>query len=111
MRDSGKDIGIIWYTAEDSKVCPRCQYLAGRWFDAKEAYDIASKFHPHCRCPAHFDVGTPDEALVGPIPDYKPGTAQDVYRDLGIEGLISKRISRARDIVERGKPAEHARSN
>ena len=106
---NSNNIGIIWYTAEDSRVCKICSYLAGRWFDAKQAYDLAAKVHPGCRCPAHFDVGTPDEALSGPIPDYKPGTAQDIYRDLNISGLVQAREKRARDIVSRGKPANYAR--
>ena len=105
------DIGIIWYNAEDAKVCQRCLYLSGRWFDAKEAYALASTIHPNCRCSAYFDVGTPDEALVGPIPGYKPGTAQDVYSDLHVDGLVAARNRRARSIIERGKPKEYARSN
>lgn len=105
------NIGIIWYTAEDARVCKRCLYLSGRWFDAKEAYALASTIHRNCRCSAHFDVGTPDEALVGPIPGYKPGTAQDVYRDLHVDGLVSARDKRAREIIARGKPKEYARPN
>jgi hypothetical protein len=106
------DIGIIWYTAEDRRVCSKCLYLAGRWFDAKQAYALAASVHGGtgtCRCPAHFDIGTPNEALVGPIPGYQPGTAQDVYRDLNIEGLSSTRIRRARSIIEKSKPKEYAR--
>jgi hypothetical protein len=101
------DIGIIWLNSEDERVCKVCLYLAGRWFDAHEAYDIASKVHGGsntCRCPPHFDVGVPREALVGPIPDYKPGTSADV-----LSGLAQTRINLSRNIVARGKPAEYAR--
>jgi hypothetical protein len=98
------DIGVIWYNARDAKVCPKCLYLSGRWFDAKQAYEIAATIHPNCRCPAHFDVGTPDEALVGPLPDYKPGAISDVYRDLNINGLTKERVARARRLNERGNP-------
>jgi hypothetical protein len=107
---AANDIGIIWYTAEDKRVCPKCLYLAGRWFDAKQAYDLARSIHIGCRCSAFFDIGMPDEALVGPIPGYKPGTAQDVYRDLHVDGLASARTRRARSIIEKGKPKEYARA-
>lgn len=90
------DIGIIWLTAEDQRVCSKCLYLAGRWFDAKTAYEIAARIHPGCRCPANFDVGTPGEAMVGPLESYHPGTAQDVYRDLHIAELAGDRVKRAR---------------
>ena len=54
-----------------------------------------------------FDVGIPSEAMVGPIPGYKPGTADDVYRNLGadtISGLAQERINRARRLnIRRGK--------
>ena len=40
------DIGIIWWTAEDVKVCEKCNYLSGRWFDAHHAYEIANTVHP-----------------------------------------------------------------
>ena len=63
----------------------------------------------NCRCPPNFDVGTPDEAIVAPIPGYKPGTAEDVYKDLNIAGLAQARISKARRIIARGKPALGAR--
>ncbi|HSW57385.1 MAG TPA: hypothetical protein VLH15_03205 [Dehalococcoidales bacterium] len=96
------DIGIIWYNAKDNRVCDTCLYLTGRWFDAREAYDLAAKVHPGCRCPAHFDIGTPNEAIVAPIAGYRPGTAQDVYRDLNVAGLAQARISRARQINARG---------
>lgn len=101
------DIGIIWLTAEDEKVCKKCLYLAGRWFPAKQAYEIASTIHIGCRCSRFFDVGIPSEAMVGPIPGYKPGTADDVYRNLGadtISGLAQERINRARRLnIRRGK--------
>lgn len=96
------DIGIIWYNAKDNRVCDTCLYLTGRWFDAREAYDLASKTHQNCRCPTFFDIGTPDEAIVAPIAGYRPGTAQDVYRDLNVAGLAQARISRARQIISRG---------
>ena len=90
------DIGVIWLTAEDQRVCSKCLYLAGRWFDARTAYDIAARIHPGCRCPAHFDVGTPDEAMVGPLETYRPGTAQEVYQNLHISELAGARVKRAR---------------
>jgi len=96
------EIGIIWYTAKDTRVCKKCEYLAGRWFDAHEAYELAAQIHPNCRCPASFDIGTPDEALVGPIPGYRPGTIQDIYRDLG--GHVSKRLRKARDMAVKPPP-------
>lgn len=40
------DIGIIWWTAEDVKVCEKCNYLSGRWFDAHHAYEVANTVHP-----------------------------------------------------------------
>jgi len=86
------DIGIIWYNFEDEKVCEKCQYLAGRWFAAKDAYLIASQIHEGCRCKDCFDVGIPSEALVGPIPGYRPGANQDIFKDLKIDDLIIKRI-------------------
>ena len=90
------DIGIIWHTAGDGRVCKICDFLNGRWFDAKEAYDIAAKTHPGCRCGHYFDVGTPDEALVGPIDNYHPGSSQDIYRDLHVHGLAQARNQTAR---------------
>lgn len=102
-----EEIGIIWYAAEDARVCKKCLYLAGRWFDAHEAYEIAATIHPNCRCPASFDIGTPSEALVGPIPEYRPGTAQDIYRDLGVSGLIRDREKRARDITANNSRAAY----
>ena len=45
------DIGIIWHTAGDGRVCKVCDFLNGRWFDGKEAVDLASKVHPHCLLP------------------------------------------------------------
>lgn len=99
------DIGIIWLTARDARVCPKCQYLNGRWFDAKQAYEVAATIHPGCRCPQHFDVGVPSEAMVGPIPGYRPGTAQDVYRDLNIEGLAKVRQSQVKEELRK----EHRR--
>jgi hypothetical protein len=106
------DIGIIWLTAEDERVCKKCLYLAGRWFPAKQAYEIATTIHPGCRCSRFFDVGTPDEAMVGPIPGYRAGTADDVYRDLNVEGvgnLTKEREKRARRIIARGKPVNYTR--
>lgn len=91
------DIGVIWLNARDQRVCKRCLYLSGRWFPAKQAYEIAATIHPGCRCPSSFDIGTPDEATVGPIPGYKPGTAQDIYRDLNIDGSIRDSMRRARN--------------
>lgn len=85
------EIGIIWLTAEDEKVCKKCLYMAGRWFDAHHAYDIASTIHPHCRCPAHFDVGTPSEAMVGPLPGYRPDRLGLVYGDLGLDDERARR--------------------
>ena len=106
------DIGIIWSTAGDARVCKTCDYLNGRWFDAKEAYALAATVHRGCRCPAHWDVGTPDEALVGPIPGYKPGTAQDIYRDLGIQGAVQARHNAGRQTYNKmPKPSEYARPN
>ena len=92
---SPDSIGIIWHIV-DQDACRVCQYLNGRWFDAREAYDLASRVHPNCRCPKEFDVGTPDEATVGPIEDYKPGTISDVYRNLNVSGLAQARMSRVR---------------
>ncbi len=104
------DIGIIWYNAEDERVCDKCLYLTGRWFNAKDAYEIAATIHPNCRCAHHFDVGTPDEAIVGPMAGYRAGTAQDIYRDLSIEGTISKRFRRARQAATpTSKPAQPIR--
>jgi hypothetical protein len=84
------EIGIIWQIA-DGDACPFCQYLNGRWFDAKDAYKIVSTICPSCRCSKEFDVGLPEEALVGPIPSYRPGTSQDIHIDLNIDRLISAR--------------------
>ena len=95
------DIGIIWHTAGDGRVCKVCDFLNGRWFDGKEAVDLASKVHVHCRCNQYWDVGTPDEALVGPIPDYKPGTAQDIYSNLNIAGLAQARHEANRQELNR----------
>ncbi|WP_303677625.1 hypothetical protein [Dehalococcoides mccartyi] len=95
------DIGIIWLTAEDSRVCPKCLLLAGRWFDAREAYHIAATIHPGCRCSAHFDVGTPDTAMVGPLEGYRPGMAQDVYRDLNIAGQAQARRQIDKRVIDR----------
>lgn len=50
----------------------------------------------NCRCPAHFDVGVPSDAMVGPVPSYQPGTADMVYRDLHADSLIKQRWERAR---------------
>ena len=85
------DIGVIWYNCEDEEVCEKCHYLAGRWFDAKDAYLIASQIHEGCRCKDCFDVGIPSEALVGPIPGYKPGTKQHIHQDLNIDRLVKDR--------------------
>ena len=101
------DIGIIWSTRDDDKVCSKCQFLNGRWFDAKEAYALVATVHPGCRCPPTWDVGTPDEAIVGPIEGYKPGTAQDIYRDLNIEGVTKGRVAKARRLISRGRPVEY----
>lgn len=93
--DRPNDIGIIWEVV-DAHACKVCLYLAGRWFDAKQAYDLAAKVHPNCRCPQAFRIGTPDEALVGPVPGYRPGTSQDIYNDLNVHGLTQSRINKAR---------------
>ncbi len=104
------DIGIIWYNAEDERVCDKCLYLTGRWFNAKDAYEICKTIHFGCRCSRFFDVGTPDEAIVGPMPGYRAGTAQDIYRDLSIEGSISKRFRRASQYATpTSKPAKPIR--
>jgi len=102
---SPDEIGIIWYTAEDAKVCEKCLYMAGRWYDAHDAYALAAAIHPNCRCLESFDIGTPTDALVGPIPGYKPGTQQDIYRDLG----GAARVRRARNVFARGTPAHYTR--
>ena len=39
------DIGIIFWTSEDTRVCEKCNYMAGRWFDAHHAYEIARTIH------------------------------------------------------------------
>ena len=92
---SANQIGIIWHIV-DLEACRVCQYLNGRWFDAREAYNLAAHVHPGCRCPKEFDVGTPDEATVGPIPGYHPGSARDIYSNLNISGLAQARVSRVR---------------
>ena len=94
------DIGIIWHIVDET-ACKICHYLNGRWFDAHEAYSLAASTHPNCRCVRAFDVGTPDEALVGPIPDYKPGTAQDIYANLNIAGLAQARAQTGRQEMNR----------
>ena len=94
------DIGIIWHIV-DENACKVCHFLNGRWFDGKEAYDLASKVHPHCRCPRAFDVGLPSDAFVGPIPDYKPGTAADIYSNLNIAGLAQARHEENRQELNR----------
>ena len=103
-----QDVGVLWYTAEDGKVCKRCDYLAGRWFPAKQAYELAATVHPNCRCPAHFDVGIPSEALVGPIPGYQAGTIDSVFHNLGqIDSRIAKRARLSRAAAA-GKPSTYA---
>lgn len=77
-----EDIGVIWDTAHDPKVCPKCQYLNGRWFSARDAYVLAANVHPGCRCPQHFDVGDPSDALVGPVPNYRLAGVIDIFRGL-----------------------------
>ncbi len=72
-------IGIIWYSARDARVCPKCIELSGRWFPAQEGYRLAASVHPGCRCSAYFDVGTPDEAVQGP---YVPERVQALFQDL-----------------------------
>jgi len=62
-----EDIGVLWLTARDAKVCPRCHHLNGRWFPATEAYELAATVHPLCRCSRYFDVGVPSDAMVGPM--------------------------------------------
>jgi len=106
------DIGVIWLTAEDAKVCKKCLYLAGRWFNAKDAYEIAATIHPHCRCPAHFDVGVPSEALVGPLPNYRAGTSEQVFENLGsvIDQAIAAR-NRTANQYRQGSPSGYARPN
>ena len=107
------EVGVLWYTAEDAKVCKRCEYLAGRWFPAKQAYELAATVHPRCRCPAHFDVGIPSDTTVGPIPGYQAGTIDSVYHNLGqIDHYVAKRARLARAAAA-GKPSTYAypRSN
>jgi hypothetical protein len=100
-RVPANDIGIIWHTSGRPNVCKVCDYLNGRWFDAHEAYALSAKVHPGCLCPPHFDVGVPSDALVGPIPDYKPGTAQDIYSNLNIAGLAQARHEANREELNR----------
>ena len=83
---NGEPVGIIWYTAEDDRVCYQCNYLNGRWFPSEQAYQLASSIHPNCRCPAHFDIGVPSDALVGSIGDYNANsTADDIFSHIGEE--------------------------
>jgi len=83
---AGEPVGVIWFTAEDDRVCTKCDYLNGRWFSAQQAYQLASSIHPHCRCPQHFRVGIPSDALVGPIGDYNANsTADDILSHIGEE--------------------------
>lgn len=81
---NGEPVGVIWFTAEDDRVCRKCDFLNGRWFPAEQAYQLASSIHPHCRCPQHFRVGVPSDALVGPIGDYNANsTADDILSHIG----------------------------
>lgn len=93
---NGEPVGVIWFTAEDMRVCHKCDYLNGRWFPAQQAYQLASSIHPHCRCPQHFRVGVPSDALVGPIGDYNANsTADDILSHIGEEA--NERRSRERE--------------
>lgn len=83
---NGEPVGVIWFTAEDDRVCRKCDFLNGRWFPAEQAYQLASSIHPHCRCPQHFRVGVPSDALVGTIGDYNANsTADDILSHIGEE--------------------------
>lgn len=81
---SADEIGVIWWNSRDDRVCPICRDLTGRWFAAKEAYELASSLHFGCRCSAHFDVGTPDEAVVGPRAPFRTGTVAQWMRQYGV---------------------------
>ena len=92
------EIGRIWYTEKDDHVCPKCQYLNGRWFDTKDAHMIASLMGCGCRCSAQFDLGTPERAIVGPVPGYRPGTGEAIYHKL--DELIAERNQRAQEMID-----------
>jgi uncharacterized Zn finger protein (UPF0148 family) len=64
-----EEIGIIWWNSRDDNVCEKCLEMTGRWFPNDDAFQLAKQIHPEggCRCVKHFDVGTPSEALVGPV--------------------------------------------
>lgn len=106
---NGEPVGVIWFTAEDDRVCNKCDYLNGRWFPAQQAYQLASSIHPHCRCPQHFRVGVPSDALVGPIGDYNANsTADDIFSDIG-RAVARGREARPRRLPRYGmREATHA---
>lgn len=104
---NGEPVGIIWYTAEDDRVCYQCDYLNGRWFPSEQAYQIASSIHPNCRCPAHFDIGTPSDASVGSIGDYNANsTADDIFSHIGEEAR--NRYNRERRQIQSRQTRQHA---
>ena len=104
---NNEPVGIIWYTAEDDRVCYQCDYLNGRWFPSEQAYQIASSIHPNCRCPAHFIIGTPSDASVGPIGDYNANsTADDIFSHIGEEAR--NRYNRERRQIQSRQTRQHA---
>ena len=86
-------------------------YYDGWAYDAStvaEVYNSSGIIVKNCRCPAHFDVGTPSEAIVGPIPGYQPGTIDSVFQGLGkIDSRIAKRARLSRAAAA-GKPSTYA---
>ena len=88
----------------DNIISKREYFYSGHVYDlqsTEQAYICDGAIVKNCRCPRAFDVGTPDEALVGPIPDYKPGTAQDIYANLNIAGLAQARAQAGREETNR----------
>lgn len=59
---TSEEVGMIWHTAEDEKVCEICADLDGEWFPASEM-DLSTEAHNGCRCPEYFELAPNPDAV------------------------------------------------